>query len=165
MQFQQLGFEIRKGRRARGLTQAQLARAARVSRTTLNQLENGVFPDLGLRKVQAILDHLGLTLEVRPAREPASPNFIQMACATASVSFRATLREDELVGALLTGKVPPRKRPHFRTLLDEANPSLLNGLIKDVSKWTKPGRVEKNLAKIAGEVGSSRRIESWLKTG
>ncbi len=88
-----------------------------------------------------------------------------MACATAGVSFRVPLAEDELVGALLTGKVPPRKHPHLRTLLNEANPALLNGLIKEVSKWAKPGRVEKNVAKIARETGASRKIESWLKTG
>lgn len=165
MRLQELGFEIRRVRHARGLTQAELAKAAHVSRTTLNQLENGVFPDLGVRKVQAILDQLGLTLAVQPVGRPARPNFIQMACATAGVSFRVPLTEDELVGALLTGKVPPRKHPHLRTLLNEADPALLNGLIKEVSKWAKPGRVEKNLGKIASETGASRRIESWLKTG
>lgn len=165
MKLRELGFEIRKRRLARGLTQAQVAKAAGVSRTTLNQLENGVFPDLGVRKVQAILDHLGLTLAVQPMGQPDRPNFVQMASATASVSFRTPLTEDELVNAFLTGKVPPRKRAHLRTLLDEASPSLLNGLIRELSKWSKPGRVGKNVAKIANEVGSSRRIESWLKTG
>jgi len=165
MLIQELGSEIRKARLTRGLTQAQAAKAAGVSRTTLNQLENGVFPDLGVRKVQAILNQLGLTLVVQPAAEPAGPDFIRMACAAASVSFKTELTRDALVHALLSAKVPPPIRPHIRTLLDEAAPSLLKGLFKDVSKWAKPGGLERNLAKIARDVGSSRPIESWLKAG
>jgi transcriptional regulator with XRE-family HTH domain len=164
MRLQELGFEIRQRRREQGLTQAQVAHGAGVSRTTLNQLENGVFPDLGVRKVQAILDYLGLTLAIQPMRKPARPNFVQMASTTASVSFRVPLTEDELVNVLLTGKVPPGKRPHLRSLLDEASPALLNGLIEEVSQWSKPGRVEKNLAKIGTDVDASRRIDSWLNT-
>jgi len=164
VRIQELGSEIRKARMDRGLTQAQLAKAAGLSLTTLSQLENGVFPDLGVRKAQAILDQLGLTLAVHPAIPPTSPDFIRMACAAASVSFKTDLSEDELIHALLTTKVPPRIRPHIRTLIDEADPSLLDGLFKEVSKWTKPGRLERNLAKIANRVGASRRIEQWRKT-
>jgi transcriptional regulator with XRE-family HTH domain len=164
MKLQELGFEMRQRRREQGLTQAQVAKAAGVSRTTLSQLENGVLPDLGVRKVQAILDRLGLTLAVQPMEKPVRPDFVQMASTTASVSFRVPLTQDELVNALLTGKVPQGKRAHFRTLLDEASPTLLNGLIEEVTRWSKPGRAEKNLAKIATDVAASRRIESWLKT-
>lgn len=165
MRIQELGSKIRKARRVRGLTQAQVAEAAGVSRATVNRLESGTYPDLGVRKVQAILDQLGLTLVVQPAEPSVGPNYVQMACATASVSFKTELTEDDLVVALLSGRVPPRKRPHFRTLLDEASPALLHGLIEELGKWAKPGRVEKNIVHIATEVGASREIESWLKTG
>lgn len=162
MRFQELGYEIRKARRRLGLTQATLAAEAGVSRTTLNQLENGLYPDLGIRKIQSILDRLGLELSVQqPARRP---DYVRMACTTASVSYRAPLLESELVRALLTGKVPPGKRPHFRTLLDEASPALMKGLIGEAGKWAEPGRLEKNVAGIAKAVGSSRRMGDWLKT-
>ena len=164
MRIQELGSQIRRARVARGLTQAQLAEAAGLSLSTLNQLENGVFPDLGVRRAQAILDLLGLTLTAQPAIQSRKPDFIRMACATASVSFKTDLGEEELIHALLTAKVPTRIRPHIRTLLDEADPSLLDGLVKEVSAWTKPGRLGQNLAKIANEVGASRPIEQWLKT-
>ncbi len=164
MRIQELGSEIRKARVVRGLTQAQLAKAAGLSLTTLNQLENGVFPDLGVRKAQAILNQLGLTLTVHPAIPSTNPDFIRMACAAASVSFKTDLGEDELIHALLTTKVPQRIRPHIRTLIDEADPSLLDGLFSEVAKWTKPGRLERNLAKIANSVGASRRIEQWRMT-
>ena len=162
MRLQALGYEIRRARTARGMTQARLAAEAGLSRTTLNQLENGLFPDLGVRKVQAILDRLGLALSIQQAADRADP--IRMAATTASVSYRTPLTEEELIHALINGKIPSGKRPHFRTLLDEGTPTLLKGLVRDAAQWTKPGRLEKNLAKIAREVGSTKRIEDWLKT-
>lgn len=163
MRLQELGYEIRRARTARGLTQAQLAVAAGLSRTTLNQLENGLFPDLGVKKVQAILDRLGLDLSVEQAQKARRQDFIQMACTTASVSFKETLTPDELVHALLSGKVSRNRRPHLRTLLEEAPRSLLEGLVQEVGKWAKPGRVAGNVERIAAKLGASRRVQDWLK--
>jgi len=165
MRLQDIGYQIRQARLERGLTQAQLAHAAKVSRTTLNQLENGLFPDLGVKKLRAILDQLGLALAIQPAEKTAAPDFVRMACTTANVSYRDTLSEDELIRALLTGKIPAGRRPHFRTLLDEATPALLQGLAEEASRWTKPGRLEKNLGMIAKDINSKREIGAWLKTG
>lgn len=165
MRLQELGYEIRRARLERGLTQAQLASAAWLSRTTLNQLENGLIPDLGVKKVLAILETLGLDLSVQSIPETRRPDFIRMACSTANVSYKIALTEDELIHALLTGKLPAGKRPHLRALLDEAAPGLLRGLVDEATKWTKPGRVEKNLEKIAHDIGATRRIANWLKTG
>ena len=164
MRLQELGYEIRRARIARGLTQAQLAEASGLSRITLNQLENGFFPDLGVKKIQAILDSLGLDTSIQPATKARQPDYIRMACTTASVSFKSALTEDELVRALLTGKIATGKRPHFRVLLEEASPAVLTGLAQEVGRWTKPGRLEKNLAKIAHDIGSTRKIGEWLKT-
>ena len=86
-----------------------------------------------------------------------------MACTTASISFRESLSPDELVHALLSGKVPRNRRPHLRTLLEEAPRPLLEGLVNEVSKWAKPGKVAGNIAKIAAELGVSQRTRGWLK--
>ena len=153
MRLQELGYRIRRARQARGLTQARLAAQAGLSRTTLNQLENGLSRDLGVKKVQSILDYLGLELSLQEASSP-SQNFVRMAITTVNISFKSLLTEDELVRALLTGKVPPSRRPHFRVLLDEAPPALVKGLISETARWTKPGRIEKNLAKIARDLGT-----------
>ena len=163
MRLQELGYEIRMARLARDLTQAELAAAAGLSRTTLNQLENGLFPDLGVKKVQTILDRLGLDLTVEPAQKARRPDFIGMACTTSSVSYRETLTPDELVHALLSAKVPRNRRPHLRTLLEEAPRSLLEGLVREVGKWAKPGKVAGNVATIADELGVSKRTREWLK--
>ncbi len=163
MRLQEIGYEIRRARIERGLTQAALAKLAGLSRVTLNQLERGVFPELGARKLQALLEHLGLTLAIQPAQRARRSDFIRIAATTASVSFKQPLGEDELIIALLTAKIPPGKRPHFRFLLDEAPTSLMRGLVGEVSRWSKPGRVEKNLVKLAHDIGATERIEEWIK--
>ena len=69
------------------------------------------------------------------------------------MSFKDALTEKELLRVLLTGKVPAERRPHIRLLLEEAPRSLVEGLARQVASWTRPGRVEKNLDKIAADVG------------
>ena len=160
MRLQELGYEIRKARLTRGLTQAQLAEAAGLSRTTLNLLENSVFPDIGVKKALVILDRLGLDLSVERATKARRPDYIGMACTTASVSYREVLTPDELVHALLSGKVPRNRRPHIRTLLEEAPRSLLEGLVHEVGRWAKAGKVAGNIEWIAGELGVSARTRT-----
>ena len=165
MLIQELGQAVRKGRIARGWTQARLAEAAGLSRNTLNRLENGLFPDLGVKKAEAILEKLDMGLVVEPISAKAKqPDFIGMACTNASVSFKQTLTPDELVHALLSGKPTPDKEAHFIALIEEAPASLLSGLIEQVGKWAKPGKVEKNLAKIAGQLGVTLRGDVWPKS-
>lgn len=162
MNLEVIGGEIRRFRRARGLTQAQVATAAHVTRTTLNQLENGLLKDLGIRKVQAILDQVGLVLKVTDAAvEPKSIDFLRLASTSASVSFKEALTEKELLRVLLTGKVPAERRPHIRLLLEEAPRSLVEGLARQIAGWTRPGRVEKNLEKIATDVGVADTTSKW----
>ena len=157
MRLQELGFAIRQERVTQGMTQARLARASGISRVTLNQLESGLFPDLGIRKVGALLKNLGLELAVvKPER--LGPDFIAMASTSASVSFRESLTEEELIRILLSGKVPANRRAHMRALLDEASPAMIRGLTEEVGRWTKPGRAEKNLAAIAKALGTTRKI-------
>ena len=92
-------------------------------------------------------------------------DFIAMACTTASVSFREVLTPDELVYALLSGKVARNRRPHIRTLFDEAPVGLLQGLAEDAARWTKPGKLETNLRKLAIDLGAKHGVERWRKTG
>jgi transcriptional regulator with XRE-family HTH domain len=162
MKLEEIGHEIRRSRLARGLTQAQLAAAAGVTRTTVNQLENGLLKDLGIRKVEALLEHLELRLLVDQATQPHPSDFLRLASTAASVSFKTVLTERELLRALLTGKVSHDRRPHMRTLLEEAPRALLKGLIQQVGLWTKPGKVEKNLDRIATAIGLPEGGGKWL---
>jgi transcriptional regulator with XRE-family HTH domain len=164
MRVQELGYQIRQARTRQGMTQARLARASGISRVTLNQLESGLFPDLGIRKVQALLQNLGLELALAENSVQHRPDFIRMASTSASVSFRETLSDEELIRILLTGKVPANRRAHMRALLDEASPKMLQGLVEEIGRWTKPGRIEKNLSTISKALGISRKNSAWMKS-
>lgn len=161
MRLQELGYTIRKARLARGQTQADLARAAGLSRTTMNLLENGLFPDIGVRKAQSILDHLGLELHVRPVQR-RRPNYLLMARTAANGSFGAKLSEAELVRALLMGKVAPRHRPHLRALLSEAPVAVLKGVVDEVGRWASPDRVAESVRRLSDALGATRRTRTWL---
>jgi transcriptional regulator with XRE-family HTH domain len=165
VRIQELGSEIRRARKARGLTQAQLAHATGLSRETLNLLESGLVRDLGIKKVLAVIDHLGLSVTLQQGMRPRRPDYVRMACTSANVSVKTALTEDELIHALVTGKVPAKRAPHLRTLLDEAPVALLQALVEEAAGWTKPGKLERNLRKLASDLGVSRSIEGWLKTG
>jgi transcriptional regulator with XRE-family HTH domain len=65
-----IGNHIRRARKARKITQAELAKALGMSRTTIGQMENGTVPEIGIRKLVRILEYLGLELRVRPAGKP-----------------------------------------------------------------------------------------------
>jgi len=174
----QLAAAVRAARERMGLTQAELARRARVGLKFLYELESGK-DTLRADKALDVLDALALKLVVVPsAHSAAQPrasydvagkpsrqdDFIGMACATAGVSLRKVLAPDELVRALLTGKPTPGKHAHFVVLLEEAPAGLLQGLIAQVGAWSKPGQVEKNIRKIAGAIGVRLRSAEWPKT-
>lgn len=164
MRLQDIGREVRKARLARKLTQAGLARETGLSRETLNLLENGLVRDLGLRKVLNVLEHLGLEISIQTRVGAALPDYVRMACTSANVGFKSALTEDQLIHALVTGKVPAQRSAHLRALLDEAPETLLNGLAKEAGRWTKPGKLEKNLHTLVEALGVSRKAETWLTT-
>jgi len=104
-------------------------------------------------------------MALQDGKRPRLSHYLSMACTTASVSFKSALTEDELIHALVTGEVPAKRGPHLRTLFDEAPLALLQGLVEEAAAWMKPGKLEKNLRKLASDLGVSRSVEEWLKTG
>ncbi len=162
MKLDEIGQEIRRCRLARGLTQGALAAAAHITRTTLNQLENGLLKDLGIRKVETLLDQVGLALEViEVSAAPKATDFLRLASTSASVSFKQALTEEELLHVLLTGKVPTGRRPHIRKLLEESPTALLEGLVRQLNSRAPPGKVERNLDKIAVSLGIEGGTALW----
>jgi len=159
MIIQQIGAAIRKARNAQGRTQADLAAAAGLSRTTLNRLENGLFPDLGVKKVASLLEELGMELTIKPLKHKT--DFVGMASTTASVSFKTELTPDELVHALLSGKVESGKHAHMIVLLEEAPSALLKGLLLQASAWAPLSKIHKNLEKISTQVGLGKGTARW----
>jgi transcriptional regulator with XRE-family HTH domain len=68
MDFPQAGELIRHARKARGLTQGELARSLGMSRATLSAIENGTISEIGVRKLDAVCRAVGLDLYVGPRR-------------------------------------------------------------------------------------------------
>jgi transcriptional regulator with XRE-family HTH domain len=73
----EIGQHIRKERKKRKLSQAQLADLLRMSRATISQIENGVVQDIGVRKLLRILEVLDLELKVRRAGSPPTLDELQ----------------------------------------------------------------------------------------
>jgi transcriptional regulator with XRE-family HTH domain len=65
-----IGKQIRQARKSRHFSQAQLAKALGMSRTTIGQIENGIVQEIGVRKLIRVLEYLELELRVRPAGRP-----------------------------------------------------------------------------------------------
>ena len=64
----EIGFLIRTLRRNAGLSQEQLAQRHGMSRATISGIENNTIPEVGIRKVAAILEGLGYELTAAPKR-------------------------------------------------------------------------------------------------
>ncbi len=124
MSLSELGHLVRARREALGLSQQRLAQMASLSRTTINLLESGKLTDLGMVKVNEVLELLGLSLRAE-MHKASQPNAAWMASRTASVSYRDPLTPAELMEALATGKIPPGRDAHVATLIDEAPLSLV----------------------------------------
>ena len=66
----EIGKQIRQVRKSRKISQAEIAAALGMSRTTIGQIENGSVQEIGVRKLIRLLEFLGLELRVRPAVRP-----------------------------------------------------------------------------------------------
>ncbi|TFY86632.1 XRE family transcriptional regulator [Pseudomonas nabeulensis] len=66
--MEDLGLLIKTLRKAAGLSQSQLAQRHGMSRATISGIENNTIPEVGIRKVAAILEGLGYELTATPKR-------------------------------------------------------------------------------------------------
>jgi transcriptional regulator with XRE-family HTH domain len=69
LDLQTLGPEIVRLRREKRMTQAELAKRARISRSTVAALEAGALRELGYNKIAAILAVLGADLALTTANQ------------------------------------------------------------------------------------------------
>lgn len=59
-----IGEVVKRARKERGWSQERLGTPLGMSRATVSALENGTFNELGIRKVERLLNRLGYTLTV-----------------------------------------------------------------------------------------------------
>lgn len=77
MDMFEIGEVLRSCRKARpGASQKLVCDPLGMSRTTLSRIENGTIPEIGIRKVMALCEALGLELIVRPKQ--ARPTLQQL---------------------------------------------------------------------------------------
>ena len=68
--FIQLARDVRKFRKDNGWSQQQLADMAGLDRTTISALERNKFNDIGIRKIQRVLQVLSHSLALEPVSLP-----------------------------------------------------------------------------------------------
>ncbi|MDN5377209.1 MAG: hypothetical protein PWQ42_505, partial [Sulfurospirillum sp.] len=59
MELQELGLEIKALRKERGWSQADLETYSGITKRTISKIENGFLEEVGIKKVELILDLLG----------------------------------------------------------------------------------------------------------
>ena len=156
MYFEEIGHKVREARIKKGMTQAVLAKSVGLSRTTINQLESGAGADLGVKKLMAILEALGLDISVSKPADKRVRDYLELACISANVSYRSELGKQELARALVTGKIPKEKRPQLRVVFDELPPSIFDGMVRQVGAWCSAKKLARNISAIAKQIHSQR---------
>lgn len=68
MDLSAIGALFRRARREQHRTQAELARELGMSRATLSALESGRCPEIGVRRLTALLEAVGLDLYAAPRK-------------------------------------------------------------------------------------------------
>jgi len=153
---------------------AEVARRAKLTReAAYRMLSNSGNPEL--RSLVAILSAAGLQLSIRPsgrtpevAQERAGYrvrrfDYVKLAATTGSTGFREPLHEEELVAALQSGKLPIRKMPHLRRLLEDSPPSLVRHLLAQVSQSSSRTQLKKSFVALVKALDVQLRPE-WMET-
>lgn len=158
MQLREVGMHVHEKRKELGITQAQLAKLAGLSRTTVNQLESGALEDLGYSKLSQLLGMLGLSFDAKQ-RVKKSPA-LKMAAQTASTSYKKILTSEALKNILKSGVVPDDFKPHMMTLLDETPLQLVISAIHEAALETNtPTKsVMKHVAAMAKALHTHRTV-------
>ena len=160
MRLAEIGSHIRTQRLALDLTQEQVAKLADLSRTTINQLENGTLKDLGYSKLMNLLGILGLDLNAQPSK--GLRHGLVVAARTASTSYRDVLTPEVLARILQTGELPKQFHPHLMVLLDETPLPVVVKAIKEASDASSssatPKQVMQHMAKWAKQLHAHRSV-------
>ncbi len=157
MLLDEIGIRVRERRLALRLSQDRLAKLAGLSRATVNQLETGSIQDLGVAKLGALLDLLGLRLEAN-ARS-TSRRALLMASRAASVSYKTRLEAGQLAQSLTTGNLPSALISHIATLLDEVPLSLVISAVEEAAKRSQvpPKQIWRHVVGWARELRTPRK--------
>jgi len=157
MNLMDLGALVRARRLELGLNQGQMASLSGLSRTTINLLESNSLNDLGMAKGLHLLAVLGIELQARPLGRPR--NALIMASRSSSVSYKEPMSAKELFDALTSGTIPPNKRAHVATLIDELPVGMIVSAVEEaaIQAHVSPKKIWRHITQWAKDFQSPRR--------
>ncbi len=77
MQLYDLGENIKQLRKTKGWSQAELEQYSGITKRTISKMENGFIEEVGIKKVETILDLLGMEFSLRPKGRPKTLEELQ----------------------------------------------------------------------------------------
>ena len=78
MTLQELANEIKNLRKEKNWTQDDLENYSGITKRTISKIENGFIDEVGIKKVETILDLLGVEFALRPKGRPRTLEELQM---------------------------------------------------------------------------------------
>lgn len=77
MTLQELGLEIKNLRKQRKYSQDEMESFSGTTKRTISKIENGFVDEVGIKKVEMILNLLGYELSIRPKGRPKTLEELQ----------------------------------------------------------------------------------------
>jgi transcriptional regulator with XRE-family HTH domain len=75
--LQELGFEIKTLRKQKGWSQDNMEQYSGITKRTISKIENGFIDEVGIKKVETILDLLGVEFSLRAKGRPKTLEELQ----------------------------------------------------------------------------------------
>ena len=79
MTLEELGYEIKKLRKEKKWSQHDLEKYSHITKRTISKIENGFADEVGIKKVETLLDLLGREFSLRPKGRPRTLEELQNA--------------------------------------------------------------------------------------
>ena len=77
MKLDELGKEIKVLRKEKNWSQDDLEKYSGITKRTVSKIENGFIDEVGIKKVETILDLLGVEFSLRPKGRPKTLEELQ----------------------------------------------------------------------------------------
>lgn len=77
MKLDELGKEIKLLRKEKNWSQDDLEKYSLITKRTISKIENGFIDEVGIKKVETILDLLGVEFSLRPKGRPKTLEELQ----------------------------------------------------------------------------------------
>ena len=158
-----IGRKVKDKRVLLNLSQAKLASLSKVSRVTINALENAQLKEIGITKLLSIMKSLGMTFDFKHNSEP-NKVLIQITN-SANVSYKHAITPTIFKNALVKATMPKKYIGNMMYFFDEAPESMVDKTIQAIAtlKKIEPIIIKNNAKKIAQEIKSPRSMWYYNK--